>query len=304
MRMQANCEELIGRIKRALPDDGITQPLPGVYLARASLPMERVHSVVKPSFCVIAQGSKEVLLGESSYRYDSSHYLTLHHRTAPFQSGSGSIQGTTLSKFSPGSLPPALVGSVMVEAGQTALPDQSNLRAMDVSILDVALQDAVLRLVRLLDSPTDARVLMPLNHAGDSFFGFWRRARGPPSPSGDYGRLHFAHCQSCRAAQSRLLTNHLESRISGARVRNGVSGLHHHFKPITAMSPLQFQKTSAAPGGKASHVKRRPRCDKHGLSPVDITTPAHFNREYKSVFGVPPMARCTTVERRGLESPV
>jgi hypothetical protein len=74
-RLQANCEELAERIARAVRADGTIQPLQGLYLSRCSVPLEPVHSVLEPSVCVIAQGSKEVLLGDSRYRYDPSHYL-------------------------------------------------------------------------------------------------------------------------------------------------------------------------------------------------------------------------------------
>ena len=63
--MQANREELVERIGRALREDGTVQLLQGLHLSRCSLPLKPVHSVLEPSVCVIAQGSKEVLLGES-----------------------------------------------------------------------------------------------------------------------------------------------------------------------------------------------------------------------------------------------
>src|SRR6266481_3943473 len=73
--MQANREELVERIARAIREDGTTQPLQGLHLYRHSLPLEQVYSVVEPSVCVVAQGSKEFLLGDSRYRYDPFHYL-------------------------------------------------------------------------------------------------------------------------------------------------------------------------------------------------------------------------------------
>ena len=65
--MQAHREELVERIARAMRQDGITQPLPGFYLYRRSSPLELLHGVSEPSVAVIAQGSKEVLLGENRY---------------------------------------------------------------------------------------------------------------------------------------------------------------------------------------------------------------------------------------------
>ncbi len=60
-RMQANREELVERVARAMRQDGTAQPLPGLHLHRHSVPMARVHGVVEPSLCVVAQGSKEYL---------------------------------------------------------------------------------------------------------------------------------------------------------------------------------------------------------------------------------------------------
>src|SRR5947199_9557017 len=73
--VQAYREELVERIGRVISFDGTVQPLQGLHLYRYSVPMARVYGVVEPSLCVVAQGSKEFLLGESKYRYDPIHYL-------------------------------------------------------------------------------------------------------------------------------------------------------------------------------------------------------------------------------------
>src|SRR2546428_7159810 len=160
-RVQANREELVERIARAIREDGTAQPLLGLHLYRSSLPTEPVHGVVEPSVCVIAQGSKEVLQGESRYRYDPSQYLLA---TVELPRVSQVLEA---SKERPYlslrlELAPTLVGSVMVEAGHPSPPGEAFVRAIDVSPLDVHLLDAFVRLVRLLDAPAEARVLMPL----------------------------------------------------------------------------------------------------------------------------------------------
>src|ERR1700733_11557105 len=71
-RMQ---EELADRIAGAMPRDGKVEPQPGLYFNRASSAAQAVHGVLEPSFCVIAQGSKEILLGDELFRYDPAHYL-------------------------------------------------------------------------------------------------------------------------------------------------------------------------------------------------------------------------------------
>src|SRR3989440_8061263 len=160
-RGQANREELVERIARGMREDGTAQPLQGLYLSRCSLPLKPVHSVLEPSVCVIAQGSKEVLLGDSRYRYDPSHYLL------------ATIELPRLSQVLEASkerpylslrleLAPSVVSSVMVEAGHASPPGNADVRAIDVSPLDGNLLDAFVRLVRLLDSPAEAQVLLPL----------------------------------------------------------------------------------------------------------------------------------------------
>src|SRR2546427_7620269 len=141
--MQTHSEELVERIARAMREDGTAQPLQGLHLSRSSLPLKPLHSVLKPSLCVIAQGSKEVLLGESRYRYDPSHYL-LATVELPRVS-----QVLDASKERPYlslrlELAPTLVGSVMAEAGHASRSsprDHTDLRAIAVSPLDVHMLD-------------------------------------------------------------------------------------------------------------------------------------------------------------------
>ena len=73
-REQANRDELVERIGRAIREDGRVEPLKGLYLNRSAFPTE-LHSVSNPAFCVIAQGSKEVFLSNERYQYDPAHYL-------------------------------------------------------------------------------------------------------------------------------------------------------------------------------------------------------------------------------------
>src|SRR6266516_2602894 len=159
--LQANREELIEWIGRAMRQDGTAQLLQGLHLARSSSPLKPVHSVVEPSVCVIAQGSKEVLLGESRYRYDPSQYLLATvelPRVSQVLSASKERPYLSLRL----ELAPTLVSSVMLEAGYPSPPSRAEVSALDVSPLDGPLLDAFVRLVRLLDAPPEAPVLRPL----------------------------------------------------------------------------------------------------------------------------------------------
>ena len=74
-RMQASRDELAERIAQAAREDGSIELLEGVRLRRASSPTELGHGKTSCAFCVIAQGSKELLLGDSRYRYNPAQYL-------------------------------------------------------------------------------------------------------------------------------------------------------------------------------------------------------------------------------------
>src|ERR687894_1737221 len=159
---QAGRDELAERIARAVRKEGIVDLPAGLRLLRQSSPTELEHGVSFPAFCVVAQGSKEVLLGDECYRYDANRYL-ITAAALPIAS-----RVTEASEERPYlgvvlGLDPALVGSVMVEAGYPAPGEKTTVRAFDVSPLDSGLLDAILRLVGLLDAPAeDAHFLRPL----------------------------------------------------------------------------------------------------------------------------------------------
>src|SRR3954447_15877534 len=118
-RVQADREELVERIAREVHEDVTVEPLKGLYLTRISTPMQPLHGVLEPSLCVIAQGSKEVFLGETRYLYDPAHYLLA---TVGVPSVGRVLEA---SKERPYlglrlELPPALVTSVMVEVGHSS----------------------------------------------------------------------------------------------------------------------------------------------------------------------------------------
>ena len=298
-RMQANREELVERILRILPEDGHAQPLPGVHLHRSSLPLEPVHSLVEPSFCVIAQGSKEVLLGEGRYQYDPSHYLI---STVEMPRVSQILEASKERPYLSFRLvlDPALVGSVMVEAGQASPPGHVDVSAIDVSQLDVNLQDAVLRLVRLLDSPAEAPVLTPLI-TREIIYRLLIGQQGARlrhlAILGGYTPIIARAVEQLRQEFDQTLRIEDLARELGM----SVSGLHHHFKAVTSLSPLQFQKQLRLQEARRLMLSE----DFDAASAayrVGYHDASHFNREYKSLFGVPPMRDVQRLRDKVLES--
>src|SRR5438477_911737 len=284
--MQANREELVEQIARAIREDGTGQRRQGLHLSRCSLPLKPVHSVLEPSVCVIAQGSKEVLLGDSRYRYDPSQYLLA---TVELPRVSQVLEA---SKERPYlslrlELAPTVVSSVMVEAGHVSPPGHADVRAIDVSPLDGNLLDAFVRRVRLLDSAAEARVLLPLITREI----IYRLLMGEQGGRLRHLALQGGYTPYIARAVGRLRQDfdqplHIEELAR--ELGMSVSRFHHHFKAVTAMSPLQFQ-TRLRPR-QALHLMLGEDLDsKVAASRVGYQDASHFNREYKSLFGVPPM---------------
>ncbi len=281
-----NREELAERIAEAIHEDGTLQPLPGLYLSRTSVPLKRVHSVVESSVAVIAQGCKEVLLGESRYHYDPSRYLLTAvglPRVSQVLEASRERPYLALRL----ELSPALVSSVLVEASPSFLKERGEVRAIDVSPVDGKLLDAFVRLVRLLDAPAEAQVLMPLVTREI----IYRLLMGEQGPRLRHLVMEGGYTPSIATAVKRLRQDFdqpLRIEQLAQELDMSVSGFHHHFKSVTAMSPLQFQKRLRLQ--EARRLMLSEDIDAASAAyRVGYQDASHFNREYKSHFGVPPL---------------
>lgn len=286
-RMQADREELAERITRALPRDGKVEPQRGLWLYRASAPTEPVYGVSESSLCVIAQGSKHVLLGEDRFRYDPAQYLI------------STVGLPTISQIDGASpqrpylglrlvLDPSVVTSVMVEAGVVEpRGDGGGVKAIDVSPLDANLLDAILRLVRLSDTPGEHRVLGPLVVREIVY----RLLTGAQGSRMRHLATFGGHAHRMARAVAKL-REHFDKplRIEGIARELGmsISGFHAHFKAVTAMSPLQFQKQLRLQEARRLMLSEDLDAAEAGYR-VGYDDPSHFSREYKRHFGDPPV---------------
>ncbi|MBX3000375.1 MAG: AraC family transcriptional regulator [Caldilineaceae bacterium] len=284
-REQAARDELAERIARFLPADGTVLPLEGLYFRRSAACTE-LHSVSTACFCVIAQGSKEVFLGHERYQYDPAHYLLF---TAQLPVVSHIIDASPARPYLSLrlDLDPALVNSVMIEAGHLSTQKGASVRAIDVSPLDAGLLDAVVRLVRLADSPAEARFLAPLIIREIVY----RLLQGEQSDRLRHIALLGGSTHRIVRAIERLRKEFDQPlRIDDMAQDLGmsVSGFHHHFKAVTAMSPLQFQKRLRLQEARRLMLGEDMDAASAGYR-VGYDDSAHFSREYKRLFGLPPL---------------
>ena len=297
---QASREELVERVNRVVREDGAIEASGGLRLLRRSSPTPKDHGVSSPALCVIAQGEKEVLLGDESYLYDADSYLIT---AAALPTASRVIEASEARPYLGVvlGLDPALVGSVMVEAGYPTPGDGAAVRAFDVSPLDEGLLDAVVRLLRLLDVPAEeARFLRPLITREIVF----RLLAGEQG-----GRLRQivalgGHAHRIARALERLRKDFdrpLRVEDVAREAGMSVSGFHHHFKAVTAMSPLQFQKRMRLQ--EARRLMLGEDLDAAGAGyRVGYGDASHFNREYKRLFGAPPVRDLERLREAATES--
>ncbi|MBD0307343.1 MAG: AraC family transcriptional regulator, partial [Microcoleus sp. T1-bin1] len=171
--------------------------------------------------------------------------------------------------------------------GYPSAQRDASVKAIDVSLLDANLLDAVVRLVRLLDCPAEANVLAPLIKREI----IYRLLMGEQG-----GRLrHIAVLggsthQIARAVDRLRKDFNQPLRIESIARELGmsVSSFHHHFKSVTAMSPLQFQKQLRLQEARRLMLGQNLDATSAAYR-VGYDDSSHFNREYKRLFGIPPM---------------
>jgi len=295
--IQTHREELIARMKRAVPDDGVLEPFSGFRISRSSKLVQSVHSVYQPAFCFVVQGRKKALLGDEVFQYDPGKYLIFTvDLPVIFQVEEASEENPYLGFAI--HLDPSLVASVMMESGIESKKNNAGTKAIDVSPVDVHLLDAAVRLVRLLETPKDFQVLAPLIKKEI----IYRLLTG-----GQGARL--AHLLVSSGETRRIakavghLRDHFDESLKIENIANqlgmSVSGFHHHFKSVTSMSPLQYQKQIRLQEARRLMLGEDLDAASAGFR-VGYEDPAYFSREYKKLFGAPPQ-RDIANHRRNLE---
>ena len=289
-RMQINRAELIERMTSVTSgdkslEDGLFEAYLGIFLARSSTPTEPVHSVFMPAFCVIPQGSKEMLLGDEVFRYDPGHYListvdlpTISHVVE------ASVEKPYLSFRL--NLDPSVVASVLMESRIKIKKSDMSIKAINVSPIDAELLDAVVKLVRLLDNPDEMKFLAP-QIIREIIYRLLKSDQGARLShllvsEGDTRRISKAVKQLRENIDEPLKIEDMARNLGMS-----VSGFHHHFKSITALSPLQFQKQIRLQ--EARRLMLGEDLDVAGASSrVGYEDPSYFSRDYKKLFGTPP----------------
>lgn len=290
--------ELAGLVTRLTPVEGIHESaIPGLAVIRADSPSTPTPSLYDPSLCIVVQGRKRALLGDEVYYYDALNYLTVSV-TLP---AIGHVLEATPERpylCLRLELDARMIGELLLQVGRSAVPPSAD-RGLYVARTSPQLLDAVVRLTRLLEQPRDAAILAPLVMREIHYWVL----------TGELGHrlreLCVVDSQVNRIARAiellrKRFTESLRIEDLAAAAHMSESSLHHRFKAVTAMSPMQFQKHLRL------HEARRLMLTE-GLEAaaaahrVGYESPSQFSREYRRLFGAPPRREIETVRGGGLQ---
>lgn len=260
--------------------------VPGLTLFRADAPTTPMDVVYEPRFCVIVQGSKQVMLCDKVFDYDASKYLV----TAVDLPVTGKI--TQASPKSPYlalclSLDPAQIADLLLEM-KDAFPSHGATcpSCMTVSALTREILDPVGRLIGLLEHPEDVPILQPVILRELQY----RLLQGPQgyvlrqiaTAGSNLSQLNRA-IGWIRAHYTQPFDIASVAKISGM----SPSSFHRHFRAATMMSPLQYRTRLRLQEARRRLLSATMDAAEVGFA-VGYDSPSQFSREYRRMFGVPP----------------
>lgn len=263
-----------------------TTAIPGLSLFRRDQPTEPISGMYEPSVCLAVQGSKRVLLGEDTYLYNSSHYLiTSVYLPTIVQIIEASPERPYLGLMLKFDL--REVAQLMVDSNLPQPRPQQSSRGMATGEVTLQLVNAFIRLIDLLADEKDIPILAPVI----------QREIVYRLLVGDQGerlrQIATAGSQSQQIARAIIwLKNNYTQAVSmdklAAEANMSTSTFHHHFKALTALSPLQYQKQLRLQEARRLMLAERMDAANAAFQ-VGYESPSQFNREYSRLFGAPPL---------------
>ncbi len=268
--------------------------VPGLSLYQRDRPSEPVVGMYPPSLCMVVQGAKRVTLGDETYVYDAEHYLiTSVHLPTLVQILEASPRKPYLGLRLTFDL--REVSQLMSDSHLPPPRTQESSRGMATGKVTPELLDAVRRLVGLLDVEAEVPILAPLIQREILF----RLLTGELGPR--LRQAAAAGSQSQQIARAiQWLKAHFSAplRIDSLATQAGmsVSTFHHHFRAMTALSPLQYQKQLRLQEARRLMLAERLDAATAGFQ-VGYESPSQFSREYSRQFGAPPLRDITQLRQ-------
>lgn len=275
--------------------------IPGLSLFSRYEPTEPTCGVYEPSVCLVVQGAKRVLLGDETYVYDADHYLiTSIHLPTIVRVVEASREKPYLGLRLTFNL--REVSQLMADSALPAPRAQHSSRCMATCKVTPPLLDAFRRLIDLLADEQDIPILAPVIQREIIY----------RLLVGDQGarlrQIAAAGSQSHQIARViDWLNGHFMEplRIDDLAAQAGMSTstFHHHFRSMTALSPLQYQKQLRLQEARRLMLTEHMDAATAAFQ-VGYESPSQFSREYHRQFGASPLRDITSLRQMVTEAAV
>ncbi len=274
-------------------DQSVTA-IEGLSIHRLNEPSQPKSIMYEPRICVIAQGAKRVMLGEEKYVYDTQHFLlTSVDLPTVVQVITASIEKPYLGLVL--KIDHSEISQLMVDSNLPSPRPQKSSRGMATGEITLPMLTAFKRLIELLDEPADIPILAPLIRR-EIFY------RLLVSDQGERLRqMASAGSQSHQIARAidwlkDNFTQPLRIDDLATKVNMSPSTFHHHFRSLTAMTPLQYQKWLRLHEARRLMLTERLNAANAGFH-VGYESPSQFSREYCRLFGNSPLRDITNLRQ-------
>lgn len=284
--------EMNDLIERHAAEVDTVHPVPGLGLYSSDAPTLMVSAAYRPMLCLVVAGSKQTLLGERLFTYEAGDCLVVSAELPVC----GSVIEAPYRAVSV-DLDPATVSRIMLESGEAEPAEQPPPSGIQVAPLPDDLLDPVARLLRLLDRPREIAVMAPMIEREL----IWRLLHSDHGPTLRQIGSGASRLTGVSRAIRWLRAHYAEPmRVEDLAGMAGMSlsTFHRHFRTVTTMSPLQFQKQVRLQEARARLLAGGEGAAQAGFA-VGYDSASQFSREYARQFGAPP-ARDAVRMRQGL----
>ncbi|MBL1178122.1 AraC family transcriptional regulator N-terminal domain-containing protein [Pantanalinema sp. GBBB05] len=245
-----------------------------------------IHDVFEPVLAIVIQGKKEALLGEETYQYAAAQYLVISV-DLPL---SGFVTEATPDQPYLGfklNLDPVQLCEIIAQIQPHMEKKEHSVRGLFVSNADVTLIDCAIRLTRLLDTPQDIPFLAPMMIREI----YYRLLMGEQSEAVRQIATSGSNMQRIAEIIKRLKANFTKPlRVEDLAEQASMSAasFHRHFRKVTSMSPLQYQKQLRLLEARRLMLVEHDDATSAAYQ-VGYESPSQFSREYSRMFGAPPI---------------
>ncbi|MEG4516129.1 MULTISPECIES: AraC family transcriptional regulator [unclassified Microcoleus] len=284
------CKELAALVSRHTEGKGNglhKTAIDKLELTRESSVSAALHGVYEPLLAIIVQGQKEALLGEETYRYGEAQYLVISV-DLPIN---GFVVEATPDKpylgFKLNLDPRQLCDIITAQTNPSANKKENSVRGLFVSTADAPLLDCALRLTRLLDTPQDIPILAPMIIREI----YYRLLIGEQSEAVRQIATSGSNMQRIAEVLKLIKTDFVKPmRVEdlAGQANMSPSSFHYHFKEVTSMSPLQYQKQLRLLEARRLMLAENSDAANAAYQ-VGYESPSQFSREYSRMFGAPPI---------------